>query len=124
VFVFCGFLLGGRRGPRRASLLVILGLALMACSPVAEQYENRLIGDSNNYVLVSWDQPFRFTRAASDRLWVVSHIKEGVETAGAIALLAGLLDYYTLLTPAGVKRNPASQAPRRPSSATASDLAP
>jgi hypothetical protein len=124
LLLVCGFMIWALRSYRRAWLLASLGLALMACSPVAERYENRLIGNSNNYVLVSWNQPFRFTRAASDRLWVASHIKEGVETFGAITLLAGLLGYYATLTTTIEERRAAAHARRRSLQPTASDLAP
>jgi hypothetical protein len=123
LLLVCGFVFWNLRGYRRAWLLASLGLALMACSPIAEWYENRLIGNSNNYVLVSWDQPFRFTHAASDRLWVASHIKEGVETAGAITLLAGLLGYYTTLTTTAARRS-AGHARQRSQRSTAPHLTP
>jgi hypothetical protein len=94
LLLMCGYMLYAMRGNRRIWLLASLGLALMASSPVAERFENRLISDPHNYVFVANDQPYRFSHAAADRLWVVSHVKEGVETAGAVALLAGLLAYY------------------------------
>jgi hypothetical protein len=94
LLLMCGYMLYVMRGNRRVWLLASLGLALMASSPVAERFENRLISDPHNYVFVANDQPYRFSHAAADRLWVVSHVKEGVETAGAVALLAGLLAYY------------------------------
>jgi hypothetical protein len=118
-----GFILTAVRGNRRAWLLAILGVVLMTASPVAERYENRLISNPHNYVFVANDQPYRFSHTAADRLWIASHIKEGVETAGAIALLAGLLAYYETVTTAVAERGAARR--RRISSRTrASDLTP
>jgi hypothetical protein len=93
LLLMCGCMLYAMRSHRRVWLLASLGLALMASSPIAERFENRLISDPHNYVFVANDQPYRFSHAAADRLWVVSHVKEGVESAGAIALLAGLLTF-------------------------------
>jgi hypothetical protein len=93
LLLMCGGMLYAMRGNRGSVLLACLGLLLMASSPVVERFENRLISDPHNYVFVAKDQPYRFSHAAADRLWVVAHAKEGVETAGAIVLLAGLLSY-------------------------------
>jgi hypothetical protein len=88
--VLGGFVVVALRRTPRALALAVLGIALMASSPPAERLENRLVSNPHNYVFVANDEPYRFTAAASRRLWLIGHYKEGAETAGAIVLFAGL----------------------------------
>lgn len=88
-----GFFALRLRLARRAWWWGVLGIALLASSPVTERFETRLVSNPNNYVFVANDQPYRFTATASDRLWMVGHVKEGSEAAGALALFAALVTY-------------------------------
>ena len=99
------FVTRAMRGARRAVLLASLGLALMLCSPFAEHVEDHMLNDPHNYVFVTNKHGYRMTRAAADRLWLASHVKEGVETGGAIALMAGLLAFREQRSAARVPRD-------------------
>jgi hypothetical protein len=92
------------RAHRLACCFILIAILSAFTNPLTEIEENRLTSNGDNYTFVSFDQPFRFSDDASNRLAPISSIQELSECISIFSICAGLSAFAFVSPKPGTRR--------------------